>query len=76
MTYNFDKTIDRAGTGAVKLDLLPKLFGRSDLLPLWVADMDFETPTFIVDALNPTSTPKTFFNKFSARFRPSILATY
>ena len=25
---------------------------------------------------NPTSTPKTFFNKFSARFRPSILATY
>lgn len=51
MTYNFDKTIDRAGTGAVKLDLMPKLFGRSDLLPLWVADMDFETPTFIVDAL-------------------------
>ena len=51
MTYNFDKMIDRAGTGAVKLDLMPKLFGRSDLLPLWVADMDFETPTFIVDAL-------------------------
>lgn len=51
MTYNFDKTIDRAGTGAVKLDLMPKLFGRSDLLPLWVADMDFETPAFIVDAL-------------------------
>ena len=51
MTYNFDKTIDRTGTGAVKLDLMPKLSGRSDLLPLWVADMDFETPTFIVDAL-------------------------
>lgn len=50
--YDFDKIIDRSGTGALKLDVLEKRYGRSDLLPLWVADMDFETPEFIVDAIS------------------------
>ena len=49
--YNFDKIIDRSGTWTVKQELLPDYFGRRDLLPLWVADMDFETPPFIMDAL-------------------------
>lgn len=51
MKYDFDKIIDRSGTGAIKYEALKEKFGRSDLLPLWVADMDFETPHFIVDAL-------------------------
>ena len=50
-TYDFDKVIDRRATGTVKYGLLDKAFGRGDLLPLWVADMDFATPPFIVDAL-------------------------
>lgn len=50
-TYDFDKVIDRRGTFAVKTDLLKPLYGEEDLIPLWVADMDFETPDFIVDAL-------------------------
>lgn len=49
--YDFDKVVDRRGTGALKLDVLQERYGRSDLLPLWVADMDFETPHFITDAL-------------------------
>lgn len=49
--YNFDKVIDRTGTNAVKLEALQRLYGRTDLLPLWVADMDFETPAFITEAL-------------------------
>ena len=49
--YDFDKIIDRKGTGAVKSDALKKVFGKEDLLPLWVADMDFETPDFIVKAM-------------------------
>ena len=49
--YNFEKIIDRSGTWTVKQELLPDYFGRRDLLPLWVADMDFETPPFIMDAL-------------------------
>lgn len=49
--YDFDKVVDRRGTGALKLDVLKERYGRSDLLPLWVADMDFETPRFITEAL-------------------------
>ena len=50
-TYDFDKIIDRRGTGAVKTDILKSVFGKEDLMALWVADMDFETPDFIIDAL-------------------------
>ena len=49
--YDFDRIIDRRGTGSIKYDDLKERYGRSDLIPLWVADMDFETPPFIVDAL-------------------------
>lgn len=51
MTYDFDKPVERRGTGALKLDVLKERYGRADLTPLWVADMDFETPDFITDAL-------------------------
>jgi cystathionine beta-lyase len=51
MKYDFDKVISRQGTGALKLDVLQERYGDANLLPLWVADMDFETPAFITDAL-------------------------
>jgi cysteine-S-conjugate beta-lyase len=40
----------RKGTGSLKYDGMEPLFGRDDLEPFWVADMDFCTPTFIVEA--------------------------
>lgn len=49
--YNFDKIIERRGTGALKYDVLQERYGIKELLPLWVADMDFETPPFVVDAI-------------------------
>jgi cystathionine beta-lyase len=49
--YDFDKVIDRRGTGALKLDVLQERYGDANLLPLWVADMDFETPDFVTEAL-------------------------
>ena len=49
--YNFDKIIDRSGSDDLKHGALLPRWGRDDLLPLWVADMDFETPSFITDAL-------------------------
>lgn len=49
--YDFDKVIDRKGTNCVKFDGMKELFGREDLIPLWVADMDFETPDFIINAM-------------------------
>ncbi len=49
--YNFDKTIDREKTASVKYDLREAYFGKADVLPMWVADMDFETPGFIREAI-------------------------
>ncbi len=45
METNFDKIVNRRGTGSVKWD------SRPDVLPLWVADMDFETAPCILEAL-------------------------
>lgn len=47
----FDKIIDRKGSGAIKTDALKERYGRDDLIALWVADMDFQTPDFIYKAL-------------------------
>ncbi|WP_085535912.1 MalY/PatB family protein [Massilibacteroides vaginae] len=49
--YNFDQVIDRKGTDCIKVDLLEERFGTKDLTTLWVADMDFRTPDFIVNAI-------------------------
>ncbi len=49
--YNFDEVIDRRGSSCLKYDALAERYGRADLIPLWVADMDFKTPDFIVEAL-------------------------
>lgn len=49
--YDFNKIIDRTGSGDLKHEVLQERYGRGDLLPLWVADMDFETPAFITEAL-------------------------
>lgn len=49
--YDFDEVIERRGTGALKTDRLQERFGREDLLAAWVADMDFATPPFIINAL-------------------------
>jgi cystathionine beta-lyase len=51
MKYNFNKFIDRTRTSCVKYDLRQTIFGKSDVIPMWVADMDFETPDFIRDAI-------------------------
>lgn len=41
MKYNFDKIYDRRGSGCFKYDAMKVVYGRDDLLALWVADMDF-----------------------------------
>ena len=51
MDYNFDEIIDRQNTGSIKYDLRKVIFGTDDVLPLWVADMDFKTPDFIINAI-------------------------
>jgi aminotransferase class I and II len=49
--YNFDEVVCRKHTDALKLEALAPRWGRTDLLPMWVADMDFKTPPFIVEVM-------------------------
>ena len=49
--YNFDNFPKREETNCVKWDLRETYFGKKDILPLWVADMDFETPDFIIERI-------------------------
>ncbi len=51
MDYKFDEIISRDNTACYKYDLREKYFGTKEILPMWVADMDFRTPDFIVEAL-------------------------
>ena len=49
--YNFDELIERSNTASVKYDLRQLFFGKDDVIPMWVADMDFRTPDFIMNAI-------------------------
>ena len=53
MKYNFDEIIDRSGTNSSKWEpeVLKELFGEPDLMPFWVADMDFKVAEPIVEAI-------------------------
>lgn len=51
MQYDFNTIPHRKGTYCVKHDMTPEVFGTDDLLPMWVADMDFKTPDFIMEAI-------------------------
>ncbi|HNX66345.1 MAG TPA: PatB family C-S lyase [Bacteroidales bacterium] len=50
--YDFDEIIDRSSTDCIKYDCRESVFGRKDVIPMWVADMDFRTPPFVLRAIN------------------------
>jgi len=51
MKFNFDEIIPREGTDCVKYDLREVIFGKPDVIPMWVADMDFAVPPFVQEAV-------------------------
>jgi len=51
MDFNFDQTIDRRGTYSLKWDFLQEKVGDEEIIPLWVADMDFLSPPSVIEAL-------------------------
>lgn len=51
MKYNFDEITERRGTDTYKYAHLKEVCGREDVLPMWVADMDFRTPPFVINAI-------------------------
>ncbi|SFJ75539.1 MalY/PatB family protein [Thermoflavimicrobium dichotomicum] len=51
LQYDFNQLIDRYHTASEKWDGVEEVFGESDLLPLWVADMDFRSPVPVIEAI-------------------------
>lgn len=64
MKYNFDEIINRENTNSVKYDLRKEIFGKEDIIPMWVADMDFKTPDFIVNAIKKRAEHEIFGYSF------------
>ncbi len=73
MKYDFDKVVDREGTHSVKFDARNYFFGTEDLIPMWVADMDFPVPVEVTEALKQradhplygyTMRPDSYYNSF------------
>ncbi|MCQ2287867.1 MAG: diaminopimelate epimerase [Muribaculaceae bacterium] len=73
--YDFDNVVDRHDTCATKFEEMDRKFGRHDLLPFWIADMDFEACPCIIDALRRrldhavlgyTSAPAEFWNSITS----------
>jgi len=58
--YEFDKPIDRSGTSCIKYDARERIFGHDDVLPLWVADMDFEVAPEIAEAIQERAKHKIY----------------
>ncbi len=78
MKYDFDSVTERRGSGSSKWDSVKTLFGSEDVLPMWVADMDFPVPPPVVEALQKrathpiygyTGTPKGFFDAIVQRVK-------
>ncbi|MDO7596577.1 MAG: PatB family C-S lyase [Pseudomonadota bacterium] len=77
MVTDFDLVIDRAGSASVKLDACKAVFATEDVIPLWVADMDFAAPKAVSDALTQRAQhpiygyslyPETMFTAMQAWF--------
>ena len=66
MKYNFDEIIDRKNNHSVKYNELIKKFGVDDVIPLWIADMDFKTAQPVIDALEK----KVKYGVFGYVYRP------
>ena len=74
MIYNFDKKIDRKNTNCIKYDCCKTMFGNENILPMWIADMDFLTPNFILESVKKRLEHKCFGYSFvPAEFHNSIM---
>ena len=60
MKYNFDEIVDRTNTSCIKWDYVKDFLGEENVLPMWVADMDFKTPDFIIKAVKERASHEIF----------------
>jgi len=67
-------TVDRAGTDCSKWDGLEAKFGRADILPLWVADMDIAAPTVVQEAIRKRAEHPVYgYTRYTEGFYQSII---
>ena len=72
---DFDKIVERKGTFSEKVDGLGKHYGKDDLIPLWVADMDFESPQCVKEALQEVVNTSVYgYNTIPDEYFPTIAA--
>ena len=75
MKYNFDEIIERKNTDCLKYDWAKDIFGCDDVIPMWIADMDFRTPPCIVEVLRKRLEHEVFGYTFlSSKWKPSIIS--
>lgn len=75
--YNFDEYINRKNSDCVKYDGLKKYFNVDDARPMWVADMDFKTPQFVLEDLKKVFDKKILgYPIVSHRVYNSIISWY
>lgn len=73
MKYNFDEIIPRKNSDCLKYDKLQEMFGTDDALSMWIADMDFRTPPFVIEALRRRLDHEVLGYTFcSPKWKPSI----
>ena len=73
MKYNFDEIIPRKHTNCLKYDNVMEIFGTEEILPMWIADMDFKTPDFIVNAIRKRLDHELLGYSYSCRrWKPAI----
>jgi cystathionine beta-lyase len=72
--YDFDEIVDRKNSFAAKYDELRLKYGKSDIIPMWVADVDFKAPQPVIDAMRErlehgifgyTSKPDSYYEAIS-----------
>ena len=75
MKYDFDEIVPRKDTDCVKYDNVKEIFGTDDIIPMWVADMDWKTPPFIIDAMRKQLDHGVLgYSILSNRWKPAILS--
>ncbi len=74
MKYNFDEIVPRKHTDCLKYDNVKEIFGTEEILPMWIADMDFKTPSFIIDALRKRLEHEVWGYTYNCRrWKPAII---
>lgn len=72
--YNFDEIIDRENSDSLKYNWRERIFGKEDIIPLWVADMDFKSPDFCIKAIEERlSHPVLGYYSYPDSFYDSII---